>query len=340
MSRSLIHPSPMELSYSTQPQAVTTVVSRTEATQLLLLNSKNRNQTSSTGKVANQPWNKFRVERPQALMESFATRLLVSEIRFPWYIPNITVNNNFLYIEGAGVTGNAQAFITLAPGFYTPADIVSEINSQLSSSGIVAPPVVSYSGGQYTFTGASAGATEWNISWFNPVTNPSGSGTLQQEEFAYNTSPSLCQTLGLTFYQASGEWSATSAPYILIGNITESLYTQYVDIVSEKLNYYSTTKDGSSDNATSKALVCRVYLADEVSLANNEGLGQAPFIIHRQFKTPKAIMWNKESVIDQLDISVVDQYGQLVPLPATSTSGVSSAGSYPDFQIGILASEN
>jgi hypothetical protein len=55
-------------------------------------------------------------------------------------------------------------------------------------------------------------------------------------------------------------------------------------------------------------------------------------------------MWNKEAVIDLLDISVLDQYGNLVPLPviagAQSVAPIETIGAYPDFQITLLASEN
>ena len=342
MSHSIMMPS-IGQSYSTQPQAdVKTVIARTEATQLLLLNSKNRNQTSSTGQISNQPWNRFRLERPQALMESFATRIAVTEIRFPWYIPNITTYNNSLWVTaeanlpGAPITTYPVVFPT---GFYTPADIVTIFNDTVNATTMLHPPVMSYNAGQYRIAQSDITLVgNFNVYWYNPYQN-----LVAPSETAYNTSSSLCQTLGFVFQQVSGV--GPSPPLFLsdiIGNVTETLYTQYVDIVSEKLNYYSHTKDGSSDGATSKSLVCRVFLADEVSLDSNAGIGQTPFIIHRQFKTPKNLMWNKESVIDQLDISVIDQYGQLVPLPFIHqvNPGFSPQGAYPDFQITLTASEN
>jgi len=133
---------------------------------------------------------------------------------------------------------------------------------------------------------------------------------------------------------------------VITGNPTELLYSEYVDIVSNKLNYYTDQKDGSSDPLTSDSLVCRLYLTDEISLANGNGQDfSQPFIIHRQFKNPKAVMWNKNAVVDWLDISVYDEYGELVPLPQISVSnGTDPAsfkeGAYPNFQITLLATEN
>jgi len=64
-------------------------------------------------------------------------------------------------------------------------------------------------------------------------------------------------------------------------------------------------------------------------------------------------MWNKESVVDWLDISVRDEYGNLVELPIIDIADQNPdeedpessyleniSGSYPDFQLTLLASEN
>ncbi|MFN9959076.1 MAG: hypothetical protein ACK55I_38785, partial [bacterium] len=105
---------------STDPQEVKTVVSRTEATQLLVLDSKNRFISSQPGgPPISQPWNSFRLGRPQALMQSYATRVAVSEIRFPWYIPNITTKNNYFFIESSKGLGTESVEIILDPGYYT-----------------------------------------------------------------------------------------------------------------------------------------------------------------------------------------------------------------------------
>jgi hypothetical protein len=57
------------------------------------------------------------------------------------------------------------------------------------------------------------------------------------------------------------------------------------------------------------------------------------------------VMWNKESVVDWFDISIVDQYNQLVVLPQynrliSPTENKTVDGAYPDFQITLLATEN
>ena len=327
---------------STDAQDVKTVVSRTEATQVLVLDSKNRNVSAQPGgPPISQPWNYFRLQRPQALMQSYATRVGVSEIRFPWYIPNITSKNNYFFIESSKGLGTESVEILLAPGYYTPDQLVTAINLQITAFAFNEPPVLSYDNNtsSYTFTGGDDGNQSWLLIWNNPFLNPNLPAEVDEDN--YNKQSSLARTLGFTFYQASGLGLAeTGGPYTFTGNPTESLYTEYIDIVSEKLNYYSDQKDGSSDPLTSQALVCRLYLADEISIGQNEGNFFQPFLIHRQFKTPKTLMWNKDAVVDWLDIAVYDAYGQLVPLPTINYGTTTAQGSYPNFQITLLATEN
>jgi len=319
---------------STDPQEVKTVVSRTEATQLLVLDSKNRSVSGQPGgPPISQPWNTFRLQRPQSLMQTYATRIAVTEIRFPWYIPNITTNNNKLYISN-GFGAGEFITITLPPSFYTPAQIVTEVNQQIQASTLAGITELSYNDSLQTYTFTQGGADPWGLFFIDPTLDN------QISQANYESSANLCKTLGFTFYQSNGSNIGEGGYFSFTGNPTESLYTEYIDIVSEKLNYYSDQKDGSSDPLTSQALVCRLYLADEVSLGQNEGSFFQPFLIHRQFKTSKTLMWNKDAVVDWLDISVYDAWGQLVPLPTINYGSTTTQGSYPNFQLTLLATEN
>jgi hypothetical protein len=330
----------MAYHYPEPQDAVKTVITRLPATQLLTLNSADRFQNSSTGltNAVVQPWNKFILQRPQNLMEAFAIRISVSEVRFPWFVPNINSYNNtiWLYAESSLAGNPLTVYPLVVPsGFYTLKAVVAQLNALIGATNALNPPTFSVVGSQIVASPGVGSGAQFSFYWFNPSTNATAPS--QQTFF---TQASLAQTLGFDYEQVSGGTNITQP---LIGNPTELLYTQYVDIVSEKLNYFSKTKDGSSSSSTNKALICRLYVADEVSIPGQTEPGQTPFVIHRQFSTPKDIMWNKEAVIDYLDISVIDQFGQLVPLPVLS--GVQSqsqtpVGSYPNFQITLLASEN
>lgn len=345
MSRSIyntgVHKAPVELSYSTEPQSVQVEISRNPASQYLLINSKDRSQCSTPNTVVNQPWNQFTLQRPQSLMESFATRIGVTSIRFPWYIPNITSKNSTFNYCGYPVGGDIKIETLDVPiGFYTPSELVTEINSLISGLGWQVPLILSYSKGQYTFT-PSPGTTVDNapyVLFYEELTI----GGEPPSEYVYLNNPSLMLTLGFKYEQVSNQIGSTQ---YFRGNSTETLYTQYIDIVSNKFNQYTTNLDGNSSSNSSNRLLCRLYLADETSTTNPAQNLYSPFVIHRQFKCPKMVMWNKESVIDWLDISIVDQYNQLVVLPTikeitSPTENQTVNGSYPDFQLTLLATEN
>jgi len=345
---------PDVISYSTQQQSLETIIQRKPASQYLVLDSKNRFYSATPNQAIDQPWNNFRLQKAESLMQSYATRLTVSEIRFPWFIPNVSTLNNKLYIIGKATNDNPIVHtLELESQFYSPQELIDEINRQILLLDLENEP---------TFRATQTGQTEITvqspslqfpiyISWI-PITDLNASYNSNSLKYKYYTTPSLARTLGFTFEQATYNINNPIRNQI-VGNPTEYLYTKYCDLVSNKLNQYTTNLDGSSD-ITSNRLLVRIYLSDETSTFENYGNSKyAPFLIHRQFKNPKEVMWNKESVVDWLDISVRDEYGNLVELPIIDIADQNPdeedpessyleniSGSYPDFQLTLLASEN
>jgi len=364
----------MQQSYSTDAQAVETKVARNPATQYLVINSRDRNQTSSTGVYVRQPWNQFRLQRPQNIMQTYATRMLVSEINFPFYVPNVNNLNNTFWIGALSVLTEAFTIYecVLSVGYYGfgtlvgTNNLVTAINALLSQ----APGVVTQYGVINPINGG-AGAIQFpptfqllNDYSFQWVANPNGFGVFS----LYFYPPNLTNTnipSEATYYNSAGFLNLIGMDYSTViggligvgtyGNPTTLQYTQYIDIVSDKLHQYSTNRDGSSDNFFNRNLLCRLYISDEASNIVQGGTQANPIqfvpgvtgslIIHRQFKNPKAVMWNKEASVDWLDIAVYDQYGNLLPdafasFPAGFTNIPRENLAYPDFQVSLLASEN
>jgi hypothetical protein len=358
-----LFPSPLpdyaleQKSYSTDAQAVKTVVARPTSTVYLTLNSKDRFQTSSTAQSSDQPWNKFRLQRPQNLLNAFATRIGVSEIRFPFYIPNVNASNNKIWITAYNTLGTGSLYqITVNPGFYSGVSLATALTSIIQGASTYGSYVV-LAGANAPFSLTSYpfflfGTTSQMIYdptlnnllgsilyAYNPATaNPAVGATPPTEE-EYNNNPSLCSLMGFAYQQV-----CVSAPSLNIipfaGRITTMTYTDYIDIVSDKLSQYAKARDGSSDSTFNRSLICRLYLSDEAGAGLD--LTQ-PFTIYRQFKNPKMVEWNKEASIDWIDISLYDEYGELLPLPADVTlpNGTPiSGGSYPDFQLTLLCTQD
>jgi len=311
----------------------------------LTLDSKDRNQTTT------QDWNNFTLQKPQALLDAFSKKLLVAEVRFPWYIPNITQNNNvFAITSKKGATLDATYLVRISPGFYTPSQLLTVINAGIVAIGFDAPPVLTYNNLEqtYTFTAGITPSVEQFTIWFYDYTVYNATPSEQ----SYNTSPSLMKTLGFHYNQVSGSASLTS----FTGQPTMSVYTNYVDIVSTRLTRFQKVRDGDSANNSQSNTICRIYLADEASnpllgkfnLATTgspepdyASYGAYPLLIHRQFKHAKALNWNPDTFVDYLDIRVLDEYNNLVPLNTGVAPGSSGRFNvqYPDFQITFICME-
>jgi hypothetical protein len=348
-------------SYPTDSQAVDVNVQRAASSQLLTLNSQDRlqyNQSftnpaapASDLRVNRQPWNKFRLQRPQPLMGAFATRIGVTEVRFPWYVPNVNTNNNQIWLGLVDELDQLSIYqITVNPRFFTGTDLAAALNSIILGSplfgfytviagpvAIINPlfvPVFTFNEdtSQFTFTpNPTVGAF---IYGYNPV-----AGGLNP--IAYYNSPSLALLMGFDIVQVSAQ---VDNLFPLVANPTCMCYTQYIDIVSDKVNQYARSRDGSSDNNFNRSLLCRLYVSQESSTEQSTGIPScaAPFTIFRQFANPKMIEWNKEASVDWIDISVYDQWGNLLPLPTFSLPGgvPAQVGVYPDFQITLLATQD
>ena len=298
---------------------------RMASTQFLLLDSADRNQ--SLAQV--QPWNNFSFQKPQALIDAFADHVLVTEIVFPWNIPNITTYNNRIWVDGGQP-------ISVEPGFYTPQDLVVSLNASLVAAGI--DGVFSYNdvNMNYTFTNGANPLVQ-GLSYYN---NQLGATPVPPP---FYTTISLFKTLGFTLAQSNVDLFPAD---VVTGNPTLTQYTAFVDIISNRLMRYTSVKDGESAANSQSAVICRVYACDEISIRVQDGVPQTsrPFVIHRQYKTPKSIQWNKDSFVDYVDIQVIDQWNNLVYLPETVIGNPAAPtvvpGAYPDFQISLLCSED
>lgn len=359
-------------SYSTDAQAVQTQVARNPSTQYLVLSSRDRNQTSSTGNYVRQAWNSFRLQRPQNIMQTYATRMLVSEINFPFYVPNINNLNNTFWIGGlSSVTATftiyqctlsigyygfgtlagtnnlvtaINALLTQAPGVVTQFGIITPINGGVGQ--LLNPPTFQLLN-DYSFQWVATPGFPFALYFYPP--NPANTN-IPSEATYYNTAGFL-NLIAMDYSTVVGSLNAVG----VYTNPTTLQYTQYIDIVSDKLHQYSTNRDGSSDNFFNRNLLCRLYISDEASNIVQGGTQANPIqfvpgvtgslIIHRQFKNPKAVMWNKEASVDWIDIAIYDQFGNLLPdafvdFPAGFTNIPRGSLTYPDFQITLLASEN
>lgn len=305
------------------------ITMRKPVSAFFMIDSGDRNLTGASGRLSDpdvQPWNEFTITKPQPLLDGFAKNMGITEVFFPWCIPNVNSYNNKLYFQFA--VGGLQT-ITVPVDFYTGDALADTIQTALNALvGIGGPaPLIEYDAGRRTFTFTAQGGNDFTIY-----------AALQDAtDFKYfQLNASLFKTMGF-----SGGQNGTNVITSMTGGPTFIRYTNYVDIISNRLHYDSEMKDGDTSVKTIRDVLCRIYCANEISTPSADIEGQAPFLIHRQFMTPKFFRLNPKQFFNAIDIQVLDQYGNLVYIPPRigNPIGTSPYVSYPDFYLTCVGSE-
>ena len=115
------------------------VTERSPAYAILAIDSEDRfknyeeQRASINSDYNSSPYN-FQITKNESIMNGFFTRLAVTEVNFPWIIPNIngrTSEIGFEYQIGAGPA--IQTSLLLNYGFYTPHQIAAAIEAEVQA---------------------------------------------------------------------------------------------------------------------------------------------------------------------------------------------------------------
>jgi hypothetical protein len=317
------------------------VISRPSSTALLVLDSADRvyydplglsggnpvigSQYTRTGKI-DQPYNNFRIQKAQALLQGGFTRIAVTEVCFPYNIPNVNDYTNTFWVTFYAAGAASREKITIANGYYDGAALATAVAAALNAAyaGYTWTVDFNASNGFDISCVLTAGSVPQQFSLFNfdPLTNASNivnTGLLDVMGFNPASNYYYCAFGGV-------------APSFKLSSVGASLqYTKYIDIVSSKLTYYQNVSDSSSRRTGGSNVICRLYISNNLALAS--AFSPLPYVIERQFTYPKQVKWDKDTQIDWVDIQLLDDSGRaLYYNDQTLMSG--------DFMITLLASEN
>jgi hypothetical protein len=320
--------------------------------------------------VINQ-YNDFSIQKNQNLIQGGFTRIGVTEVRMPWAIPNINSRNNKVWVQFNNSTVTTS--ITIPTNFYTGPELAQEFQDRLNSlsslSGTSSIVV------DYTNNGTMKLYDELFGSGPALTLYPSDPSNITPQTAFQN---SLLTPLGMRpndFVASSGNINILTGKPIE-GWVAPLTYTDYVDIVS----YQLTTKQRAKDMTTQSdipraAIISRLYLNNEqstdkfgyVNTTSNVFLpgeaeqstfqtsvstnppGTEPFLLYRQYQTPKMIRWENDSSIGTVDIALYDMYGAPLFQPtfgyapaytSSATTLYTAPAPLPDFQITFLCSED
>ena len=289
-------------------------------------------------------------------MPGFMTRLGISEVNFPWSIPNINLKTQSINITFNIGAGDVPFRLTIPSGFYTPARLAALLQLDISGAGATGF-TMTYGQG---FTDISSGlAVATNV----PCFAYSMSSAVNTIRFAPDTPNStnypysaqtkqLFDLLGFT----TANTVARSQGY---GSYTYCQAIRYVDIVCNQLTNSQAQKDQTSQ-PVARDMLCRVYLGDgngsgqstvQPSSASFSPPGCAPATIYRNFTMPKQIQWiPNQNIPGFLQFQVYDDAGDLldnsIAIPGGGSTGYLPptpgyiAGQYLDWSMTMLISEN
>lgn len=275
----------------------------------------------------------FSISKNESLLNGFFKRIALTEVVFPYYIPNINSKTDSIQVS---INGAALTTLTIpAGGFYTPQGIADQLEGLLVTAGI-ATATVSYSNGVFTF--ASGGAD--TIAFARG--NYGGLGARLTEFQLYDL-------LNLSGPGVNGQQVAATTQ---ISGVTRCRYTEYIDIVSSQLTYNQDLKDGSSDPIV-RDMIARIYIEDETSpiipvyktaapagavmTADVAIPGTYPFTIYRKFAMPKQIRWDDTAPLGNLTFEVYDDKGQIL---SAHLGAIYPDSTMPDWRMTLLVSEN
>lgn len=251
---------------------------RPPSTALLGIDSEDRfpDYVAERASTTSSPYD-FTISKPENIMAGFFTRVGVTEVAFPWVIPNVNQKSNRMIcnFSVAGVPG--QALITLPIAFYTPRDLAFAVQTAVRAipalsgiqffmdyglsmfQGAASYPNAVESAFKYTSTGSPGYLVGFSPLNYNVPSYPYPATTKQ-----------LFDVMGFT---TANNTAASSGA----GTVTFCQWSRYVDITCQQLTLNQSLKDAASQPIVHDMLA-RLY----VSAAPGQSSTGSPVTLYSQ----------------------------------------------------------
>jgi hypothetical protein len=307
---------------------------RMPSVALLCIDSADGVQTNTNNYVINDATpSTININKQTPLMFGYMTRIALTEINFAWGTPNVNDRNNTLTYEVAELSGGDFVVVgtyrvALNNSFHTPAELATSLEIALNNV-IISPGEqliwsLSYIPRESYFSLDLSGSTS-ATQYYYRVLPPGKTYTINATAtdissadvvFTGRVDDDLTYMMGLT---QSSQTANTYFAQINTG-YASCQYTPYIDIVSTILTKNQNVHDNDSSIRNGQSKLARVYLSHPGAVnqfnIDPDGnptecniVGVRPFVIHREFQTPKVISWNTTENVDIVDLQVLDHRG-------------------------------
>ena len=301
------------------------------------------------------------ITNPQSIVDGYIKRMALTEVCMDWNVPNVNDRNQYfgVWMYGNKQVARSHAIAFPVPaGFYTPLELAAQITTQMKA--IITDPSNSTIVADLSNTNVSMSvdpktlyftlsdlSDNCRFSLLNFNANPAIPSELYPNEVVSGLGATDAEIRDKSIYNLIG-WNSILvnqslplvAPEILpsyrvdkiIGSYAPMTYTRYVDITSSNLCKKQNVKDGSTQPAElfNNSILARIYIcnnANESRFDSVDGcniVGTRPYQLYKMFDTPKYIYWDAREFINNVDIQVRDDTGNVlynVPLAVTGIAG-------------------
>lgn len=307
---------------------------RPSSTALFCVDSADRYATLNDRATGGTTPYSFQITKKESLLNGFFNRIALTEIVFPYWIPNINSRTDTILYSDNG--GALTPLTIVIPGFYSPQELASTLEGLLQIATANPGFTCTYGNGVFVFSTNNADTIAFARGNFT------GLGAKLNQFQLYD----------LLNLSGSGTNGRTADATQIVSGVSRCRYTEYIDIVSPQLTYNQDLKDASSDPVVRDSL-CRVYVEDETSpiipvyksvapdgviMTQDTAIpGTYPFTIYRKFPMPKQIQWNNTQPIGNITFQVYDDKGELL---SSHLGAQYPDATMPDWRTTLLVSEN
>jgi hypothetical protein len=277
--------------------------------------------------------NDFSITAPNALINGYIEKIIISQIQLQYYLPTIVPggNDNFAFLVETAPGSNAFTpySVILPYGFFSPAELAAMLQIFMNTAVYGNPSIENF---QVFYGQGNIGAVT-DIG-FTAILNDNGKRWALDNPFRIQYTLTESQRL-LKTNKVFGFNSANIAPQTTQFSYYAPvfLYTPYIDIYSDALTNYQALKDTDSSTIRRKGLIARIYLsgvgspqmtAYDVTLTKalpntilwkqttSSALGSQPFVLTYDLNSPKVVNWTPDTAVNSLDFQLRDCYGDLL----------------------------
>ena len=293
--------------FGTRPSITT----RPPATANLMIDSADRNEN-----IFATPFD-FQIQKNQALLNGFFTRIATSEVALEWAVPNINTN---LGTDTVVFDCSQSTYtVTLQNSFYTVEELLRALPQRMNQ-----------------VVGTANGAiNQFSTSYVGASPNPILANNAPKA-FTFSTTALIDKIMDPSVQTTNGSIKSF-LPSI------DLRPTRYIDFVSEDLTYNQNLKDNSTAEFPRDVLNRWYFDWDSAPELDGFGypilMGQSQFAARRIYNPPKFIRWEPTQPVGNTRFQLYDDQGQLMTY-LNNTAPLSNGVQATNWLMTLQVSEN